>query len=331
MASRRSIYDGFTGDTFGDLYQPPTATTPGTQGPAAQVNPQIQPPAAPTQQWGGFDASNVFQNWDLNPLAEQTGMERDTLANERDAFIQPWEQQYKQTVGDAAFDDTSQNLWGDDAFRQFVQSGGQAPGGGQQSGGTQAPAKGGGEVSLDELMGSLRGMFSGGGFNQDLVNRRTEGAREDLNRMGKSRNATNRAALANRGLIGDGPEMTAQNRAESDIADLYSQAVSGIYGDESERADKRMMDSLGLAAGLFGKNADLGLARDRLALDEALGIGDLGLRNSGQTNAYNLDLARFGLDRDKTLFDMENGGIDQLMQLLGLFGSGINTASDGYF
>ena len=47
------------------------------------------------QPWGGFNAQNVFENWDLNPLSQQTGLDRDALATQRDAFLQPLAQQYR--------------------------------------------------------------------------------------------------------------------------------------------------------------------------------------------------------------------------------------------
>lgn len=75
--------------------------------------------------WGGFTADNVFDSWDLNPLAQQVGGGadgvRDRLATERDAFLQPRMQQYRTSGVKAAEDDAT--LFNDDGFRSFVQSG----------------------------------------------------------------------------------------------------------------------------------------------------------------------------------------------------------------
>lgn len=292
MATRRRLDDfGFTGDTFGDMYQPPPE----------------QQPQAQDQQYGGFQPMPVQQ-----PAAQTAPMGyEDSMQDELAAFRGGRAQKGIETNASDA------DVFGSDDWKKFLageegwnaNSGGQAP---------QASAGG-----FESLIGQLQGLFPGGQFNQDIVNRRTENARENLNRFSKSRNDTNRAALASRGLIGDGPEQTAQNLAESDIADRYANAVSGIYADESGRADDRMMDAFGLAAGM---NRDQG----RLDLDRMLGTGNLALQNAGMTNDYNLDLARFGLDRDKTLWDMENDPIDQLMQLIGLWGQGAGNASGGY-
>lgn len=100
--------------------------------PADVAAPQPQPKAAPDLKalgFGGFNANNVFDNWDLNPLANQIGGGadgvRDTLATQRDAYLQPLMQQYRQQrgVGDgrAAADDAG--LFHDQGFQSFVQTG----------------------------------------------------------------------------------------------------------------------------------------------------------------------------------------------------------------
>jgi hypothetical protein len=232
--------------------------------------------------------------------------------------------------------------YGEDAYKsdfaKRTASNAQAPQGVQlRVPGQQAPQSGG----QSDLMGVLKGLFPGGLFNQGIVDRRTELAREDLGRQQKSRTASNRAALANRGLLGDGPEITAANRLETDIADQYSNAVSGIYASESENADQRMMQALGLASNLsmedarnavdwFRAQTDRGLGYGRLDLDRMLGTGDLALRNTGMANQYNLDLGRLGLDRDRLLAEIENGNIDQLIQLIQQYLQGSANSSGGY-
>lgn len=82
--------------------------------------------------FGGFNTTNIWDHGydtDLKPLAAQYGIERDDLANQRDAFIQPYEQQYHAALaqrGEQA-DATSANLFNDPNFRTFVQSGQLAP------------------------------------------------------------------------------------------------------------------------------------------------------------------------------------------------------------
>lgn len=72
-----------------------------------------------------FTASNVFQSWDLNPLAAATGIPRDTLAAMRDSFLQPKFAAYRQLAVQRGFkaaeDDYS--LFFDPDFRAYVQTG----------------------------------------------------------------------------------------------------------------------------------------------------------------------------------------------------------------
>jgi hypothetical protein len=73
--------------------------------------------------WGGFTTENIWDynyGQDLNPLSQQTGVERDDLATQRDAFLQPWEQRYRSANGGA--DATSANLTNSQEFRSFVQN-----------------------------------------------------------------------------------------------------------------------------------------------------------------------------------------------------------------
>lgn len=106
--------------------------------------------AADNYQW---DANNVFNDWDLNPLAMQVGGGadgvRDTLATKRDAFLQPLMSDYRQRAGvgqgGAAADDYS--LFNDQGFRSFVQSG-QLPQ--QQPAQPQTPQMAGGSVPQNQ-------------------------------------------------------------------------------------------------------------------------------------------------------------------------------------
>lgn len=86
-----------------------------------------QPPRQASSPSYAFNSGNVFNSWDLNPLASQTGIARDTLAQQRDSFLQPYYSQYRSAVGTgggaghAAADDYS--LFNDPAFQAYVGSG----------------------------------------------------------------------------------------------------------------------------------------------------------------------------------------------------------------
>ena len=83
--------------------------------------------------WTGWNTDNVFDWqgqgsegwWDLKPLAGQIGVERDQLANERDAFLNPYKDQYNQNLAaqGSQGDATDLNTFQSQDFQNFVRSG----------------------------------------------------------------------------------------------------------------------------------------------------------------------------------------------------------------
>jgi hypothetical protein len=193
------------------------------------------------------------------------------------------------------------------------------------------PAQQGG-VHDPEIWERLKSIFeSGGEFNQGIVNRRSENAATALRRDAKSRTANNEAYLASRGLIGSGPQATAQNNVTQDIADRYANEVSGIYADEGRAADDRMMSALGLATGMNSDAADRALGYYRAGNDFTLGQGQLALGSTRAANDYNLGLGDFGLRREELAHSIESGDVDQLIELLKLYMSGAQTSAGGHY
>jgi hypothetical protein len=150
--------------------------------------------------------------------------------------------------------------------------------------------------------------------------------------------ANNKAALAERGLIGSGPEQTEAFNRESDIADRYAQEVSGIYANESENADGRMMQALSMATGMSLEEASQAIQMFNAQTGRqdsnnrfTLGQGDLALGNFRAQSDYNLGLGNFGLDRDRLMYDMEQGDTDAMMKILELLLSGANTSANGHY
>jgi hypothetical protein len=195
-------------------------------------------------------------------------------------------------------------------------------GGGGNGGGS------GGSSQDSDLAAALKGLW-GGGMNQDIINRRVSNASDTLNRFRKSQNATNQAALANRGLIGSGPEHTAMDSMEGDIADRFSNAVNGIWADEAENADDRMMQALGLSVGRESDQGMLDIQRSRLSLDEMLGMGGLALGNLNAVNDYNLGVGQLGLNRDLGMANLENMDLDRLIELIRDMQRGADGSADG--
>ena len=229
---------------------------------------------------------------------------------------------------------------GANPYRAGMGSGGSSGGGGGYQGG------GGGNIGM--MMEELKKLFPDGAYNEEIVNRRTENAQENLRRFNKGRMDNNRAQLAERGLLGSGPEAQEAFNREADIGAQYANAASGIYADESRAADSRMMQALQTAAGLSAQEAqilvdqfratsdrDLGFANldlghRRAGIEETLGLGNLALGNMNAVNNYNLGVGRLGLDRDRLGYDIQSGDIGQWIDLLDLWLRGAGTSAGGY-
>jgi hypothetical protein len=246
-----------------------------------------------------------------------------------------------------------------------VQAGGD--GGGQSNSSTTGGGSSSTKPAMDVSEWLKQYMDSGGGFNQNIVNRRVSSAQDTLNRQRQSRDASNRSVLAARGLIGSGPEITAMNRAEEDHSDIFAGAVNDIYANESENADQRAMQALSLATGMSISEAqnflesqkignDFTLGQGQLGLghkqadnafelgkgnldlgfleagnDFTLGQGGLALGNLNAMNNYNLGAANFGLNQNQFNHQQGQDDIGNYLQLLQLYLGGANTSTGGFF
>ena len=222
-------------------------------------------------------------------------------------------------------------------------AGGSGGGSGDGSSGGGGGSNRGG--SPDALRSALMGLW-GGGMNQNIINSRLSNAKDTLNRQRKSTLASNQALLANRGLMGmpgapSGAEGSTYARMDTDLADRFANAATGIYADESENADQRMMDALRISAGLDTADQDralqamLGTMGNDLGWFNAntnrdLGMGNLALGNMNAVNSYNMDLARFGLDRDLAMAGLEQGDIQVLIDFIRELQRGAQTSAGGY-
>lgn len=225
----------------------------------------------------------------------------------------------------------SKNKWDESRLRSAYKSELGDKGDGSS---TMQRVSGGGGGQDDWLRSMLKQLGMDGRMNQDILNRRVSNAADVLNANRKSQLRTNEAALASRGLIGDGPQKTANENLESRLGQSFNDAVNEIYANEGENADARMMQALSLASGLDIADANrlvdwfraqterdssegqLGLGWGRLGLDSMLGQGQLALGNMNGVNNFNLGLAQLGLDRDKFLAGLDQQDYDRLQELI---------------
>lgn len=169
--------------------------------------------------------------------------------------------------------------------------------GGMSGGGSGSGGSSSGSGKMDDVYGYLKGLFPGGGFNQDVVNRRLDSVRGNLEGARKSALKNNEAYLAERGLIGSGPQADASESLTSRLFGQFGSAYNDIYSKESENADNRMIAALQAATGMSEHEAQNQIEWFRAQSDNALGFGNLAARNkesdiSKLLGSGNLDVAR---------------------------------------
>lgn len=149
---------------------------------------------------------------------------------------------------------------------------------------------------LDEIIQKLLT----GDLNQSIIDRRVDQARGVLDKQRKSAVDTLGAQLAERGQgANDGSSGSASMRLDTQLNDDFANEVSGIYANEAENADNRMLQAL--AAGTDLSVADMQAVIDRFE-------AQTGRQNANtNTNRLGLDteLGRAGVANDKYRIDTD--------------------------
>jgi len=202
---------------------------------------------------------------------------------------------------------------------------------------------------------TLQDLLQGGGRLPPDVQRRAqemETLRDPIEAFRRAQMAQGQAALASRGLLGQGPEAGFMEGLEQRLAPMYAQAGQQVALGEAERADQRYRDALQLASEQGQVQAQRREDRlsDTLAL--ATGMTEEQSRNmlaTAQTwterqkmlagvvgdelsrnQLFNQFLAEFGMDRDQTLNDIKEGRLAALIPALNQFLSTIQTSAQGF-
>ncbi len=257
---------------------------------------QQQPP------WGGFNKQNIWDygyGTDLNPLSQQTGVSRDDLANQRDAFLQPLEADYRnqRTQQGMQTDATSANLFNDPGFKQFGQTG-QLPANAstaQQWNATPAPAGPSG--------------WTGDALMQQLMQRATQGAAPSRNDPTIRAQADAYAAnegRASRNYIADLAEKSAgapvnlqgeQRMAAERLGQRTGAFESELLGRETDARRQEIQQALQMWGSQLNNDQRLQLERELAQLSNTSHTADrsqqndqflreLALRESDQNNAW---------------------------------------------
>lgn len=189
----------------------------------------------------------------------------------------------------------------------------------------------GDQTGSDKSLKSLLDAMLQGNLNQDVIRRRTDSARDILQKDRASQSDTLNAALADRGQLGSGAAAEATGRLERGLGDEFGRTINDIFANEGQAADQRFMQALLTSADLdkatkdrvvaminakaneqnAGTNAtkvgnDFEIDKLRLALDQMLGQGNLDLgwannKNNAQAISNDFFLGNQGqhLDWDK--------------------------------
>lgn len=167
-------------------------------------------------------------------------------------------------------------------------------------------------------------MARGGELDPDQMNRRYESARELLDKGRRTMVNDMRGDLASRNLLSEpgipqGAEIGGLERITEHLAPEFSRALRDIYSDEAGRSDDRLMNALSMATGYSSDQARNLLAAIGEGTARQTALAGLSLDLLKTNMAWSQFLASFGLERDKVMYEMENGQIDQFMPLLQAF------------
>jgi hypothetical protein len=167
------------------------------------------------------------------------------------------------------------------------------------------------------LTGGIADIINRSGYDEKNKNLRLESLQEDYNRARKFQLSQDRATLADRGLLSEpghaqGPEVTALSRLEETLSPIWAEGIRNALGDANDRASQNYLTALGL-----------GTQRQQI-------LSDIAVRNLEQNRLWNQFLAQHGLDRDRIMYELQNGQMEALAPLLLAFSQFANISSGGF-
>ena len=187
-----------------------------------------------------------------------------------------------------------------------------------------------------DVQAALAGLLErGGDLDNNQVARRYESARELLDKGRRTMIGDMRGDLAERNLLSEpgipqGAEIGGLERITERLAPEFSRALRDIYSDETAKSDARMMTALQLATGFSTDQARNLLAGIGEGTARQTQLADIALRSLQTNMAWSQFLAQFGLERDKVMYEIQNGNIEQMLPLLQAFIQMAGLANQGY-
>lgn len=188
-----------------------------------------------------------------------------------------------------------------------------------------------------DLMASLKSIIDSGGYlpNDNARNKRFESARELMAKGERTALNDARAALANRGLLSEpgspsGAERSTIGRVQTRNAEEFARALRDIGIAEDDAANTRLTHALSLATGMADSQARTMLATLGEGSNRQQMLAQVALENLQTNMAWNQFLAQFGLERDKVMYQLQNGQVDSLMPMIALFLQLAQSTQRGY-
>ena len=179
-----------------------------------------------------------------------------------------------------------------------------------------------------------------------------ESARSPIDILRRAQLEQGQAQLADRGLLGQGPEVDYMQRLEERLAPQYTRAGQLIELAEREREEQRFQDAMDLSARTSGEQAQLRENRLATAMQQASGMSQEQSRNLLNTVAsvterqqmlndvaisaldrnmeWNKFIAEFGLERAQVLESIQTGRLAALLPLIQQYLAGTTLAASGF-
>ncbi len=188
----------------------------------------------------------------------------------------------------------------------------------------------------DDIRATIQELLQAGGqFNSRIMDLRTEGLREDLERSRAVETDTLDAVLADRGLTGSGADIAARTNMGERIGSANATALRDLTVSESQAASDRMMQALVTGAGMtisdaqqavdwFNAQTGREVGQGNVAnaaranqIDELLGLGNLGLGQATLASNDALGRGSLGLQAQLGLGNQQIAWLEMMARILG--------------
>lgn len=170
----------------------------------------------------------------------------------------------------------------------------------------------------DEIQAKLAEIIKNNGvLDPETEKLQLEGATEAANSARKSQVNNLEGELSSRGLLSEpgiqqGSQIGGLGRVEQNIAPAYASAVRDIKVANKQQANQNLISALGQGTNRQGV------------------MSNIALQTLAQNTQWNEFLATYGLDRDRTMYELQQGQTDGITNIMQLFQQFLNTSSNGH-